>query len=87
MMVDLSVAEIIDDHCHGFRVEELLAVSPAPMLILSGGEPLLRDDLTEIAAYASQRGATVVVGTNGTLLSDERITALQDAGVASSVQK
>ena len=62
-------------------VDELLAVNPAPMLILSGGEPLLRDDLTEIAAYASGRGATVVVGTNGTLLSDERIAALQDAGV------
>jgi len=62
-------------------VDELLAVSPAPMLILSGGEPLLRHDLTEIAAYASQRGATVVVGTNGTLLSDERIAALKAAGV------
>jgi radical SAM protein with 4Fe4S-binding SPASM domain len=62
-------------------VDELLAVNPAPMLILSGGEPLLRDDLAEIAAYASQRGATVVVGTNGTLLSDERITALRRAGV------
>jgi len=62
-------------------VDELLAVNPAPMLILSGGEPLLRDDLAEVAAYASRRGATVVVGTNGTLLTDERITALQDAGV------
>jgi radical SAM protein with 4Fe4S-binding SPASM domain len=62
-------------------VDELLALNPAPLVILSGGEPLLRDDLTEIAAYASQRGATVVVGTNGTLLSDERIAALQDAGV------
>ncbi|HET9385541.1 MAG TPA: radical SAM protein [Gemmatimonadales bacterium] len=62
-------------------VDELLAVNPAPMLILSGGEPLLRQDLTEIAAYASQRGATVVVGTNGTLLSDERIAGLKAAGV------
>jgi radical SAM protein with 4Fe4S-binding SPASM domain len=62
-------------------VDELLAVNPAPLLILSGGEPLLRQDLTQIAAYASQRGATVVVGTNGTLLSDERIAALKSAGV------
>jgi len=51
------------------------------MIILSGGEPLLRDDLTQIAANASHRGATVVVGTNGTLLTDERIAALKDAGV------
>src|SRR5947209_19827277 len=46
-------------------VDDLVALNPAPLLILSGGEPLLRDDLTDIARYASQRGATVVVGTNG----------------------
>src|SRR2546425_9895580 len=53
-------------------VDELVAVNPAPLLILSGGEPLLREDLADIARYASQRGATVVVGTNGTLLTDGR---------------
>lgn len=57
------------------------AADPAPMLILSGGEPLLRDDLEEIAAHASDGGATVVVGTNGTRLTDERIASLQAAGV------
>ena len=62
-------------------VDQLLAVNPAPLLILSGGEPLLRRDLGEIAHYASANGATVVVGTNGTLLTDERIAALTDAGV------
>ncbi|MGH7673594.1 MAG: radical SAM protein [Gemmatimonadales bacterium] len=62
-------------------VDELLAVNPAPLVILSGGEPLLREDLAEIAAYASGKGATVVVGTNGTLLTDARIAALQAAGV------
>src|SRR3989449_3180372 len=51
------------------------------MLILSGGEPLLRQDLAEIAHYASAHGATVVVGTNGTLLTGERIAALKQAGV------
>lgn len=62
-------------------VDQVLAVNPAPLLILSGGEPLLRRDLGEIAHYASANGATVVVGTNGTLLTDERIAALTDAGV------
>ena len=62
-------------------VDQLLAVNPAPLLILSGGEPLLRRDLGEIAHYASANGATVVVGTNGTLLTDERIAVLTDAGV------
>src|SRR5438046_7234070 len=62
-------------------IDELLAVNPAPMLILSGGEPLLRQDLNQIAAYAAQRGATVVLGTNGTLLTEERIAGLKAAGV------
>jgi radical SAM protein with 4Fe4S-binding SPASM domain len=63
-------------------VDQVLAVNPAPLLILSGGEPLLRQDLTEIAQYAFANGATVVVGTNGTLLTDERIAALKGAGVS-----
>ena len=62
-------------------VDEILAVNPAPLLILSGGEPLLRADLEEIARHAATRGATVVVGTNGTLLTDGRIAALKAAGV------
>jgi radical SAM protein with 4Fe4S-binding SPASM domain len=51
------------------------------MLILSGGEPLLREDLEEIARAASSRGATVVVGTNGTGLTTSRIEGLKAAGV------
>ncbi|HJQ65050.1 MAG TPA: radical SAM protein [Gemmatimonadales bacterium] len=62
-------------------VDEILAVNPSPMLILSGGEPLLREDLEEIARAASSRGATVVVGTNGTGLTTARIQALKAAGV------
>lgn len=63
-------------------MDEILAVNGAPLFILSGGEPLLRDDLEEIAAHASGRGATVVVGTNGTRLTDERIASLRRAGVS-----
>ncbi len=62
-------------------VDQLLAVNPAPLIILSGGEPLLRQDLAEIAHYATVNGATVVVGTNGTLLTEERIAGLKRAGV------
>ena len=61
--------------------DEILALNAAPLFILSGGEPLLREDLTMIARYAVRGGATVVVGTNGTLLTDDRIAALADAGV------
>ena len=75
-----AAAELDTDACLAI-VDQLLAVNPAPLLILSGGEPLLRRDLTEVAHYASANGATVVVGTNGTLLTDERIAALKGAGV------
>ena len=75
-----AAAELDTADCLGI-VDQLLAVNPAPLLILSGGEPLLRRDLGEIAHYASANGATVVVGTNGTLLTDERIAVLTDAGV------
>ena len=76
-----ATTELETSEC--FRiVDELLAINPAPLIILSRGEPLLRADLTQIAAYASQRGATVVVGTNGTLLTDERIAGLTSAGVS-----
>jgi radical SAM protein with 4Fe4S-binding SPASM domain len=61
--------------------DEILALNPAPLFILSGGEPLLRPDLAAIARHASRRGATVVVGTNGTRLTDERVAELVDAGV------
>jgi AdoMet-dependent heme synthase len=62
--------------------QEILQVNPAPMFILSGGEPLLRSDLETVAEFAASRGATVVVGTNGTLLTSERIAALKSAGVS-----
>jgi len=39
-------------------VDEILEVNDAPLLILSGGEPLLRDDLETIAAHAADGGAT-----------------------------
>lgn len=76
----LASEELSTDEC--FRVlDEILEVNPRPMLILTGGEPLVRDDLEAIAERASSRGATVVVGTNGTGLTEERIDSLMAAGV------
>jgi heme b synthase len=42
-----------------------------PVIILSGGEPLLRHDLFKVAKYAVEKGLRVVMGTNGTLITDE----------------
>ena len=72
--------ELTADECRRIT-DEIIELAPAPLFILSGGEPLLRTDLEEIAGYAAAQGATVVVGTNGTRLSADRIRSLQDAGV------
>ncbi|HET6342824.1 MAG TPA: radical SAM protein [Gemmatimonadota bacterium] len=61
--------------------DEILEVNPRPLVILSGGEPLLREDLEETARHLASRGATVVVGTNGTRLTVDRIETLKQAGV------
>ena len=72
--------ELSTDQC--LRIlDEILDLNPHPMLILTGGEPLLRDDLEVLAERASAGGATVVVGTNGTRLTEERIDSLLAAGV------
>lgn len=51
------------------------------ILILSGGEPLVRDDIYEIARYANNQGLRVVLATNGTLFTKENVQELKDAGV------
>lgn len=63
-------------------VDQLVAAGSAPMLVLTGGEPLLRGDVEVIAARAVQRGATAVVGTNGTGLTRDRLASLKAAGVS-----
>ncbi|MFQ5679689.1 MAG: radical SAM protein [Gemmatimonadota bacterium] len=75
-----SAGEMETRACLGI-VDQILSVNPSPLLILSGGEPLAREDLEEIAAHAARGGATVVVGTNGTGLTPARIESLKEAGV------
>ncbi len=53
------------------RIIDQISEVGKPVLILTGGEPLLRQDLFRIAGYAVAKGFRVVLGTNGTLLSDE----------------
>ena len=76
-----AAAEELDTAAALDVVDQIVAANPSVLLILSGGEPLVRDDLEAIAERATAAGATVVVGTNGTGLTDERIASLQAAGV------
>jgi AdoMet-dependent heme synthase len=66
----------------GCRLIDQLADAGTQMLILTGGEPLLRRDLTELAAHASFRGLLVVLGTNGMLITSARARRLKEAGIA-----
>jgi len=52
-----------------------------PIVILTGGEPLLRSDIYEIAEYATHKGLRVVLATNGTLLTHDIVRKLKNAGV------
>lgn len=51
------------------------------MIVLTGGEPLLRSDVDRLARHAADRGLMAVVGTNGMLLDARRVAALGAAGV------
>ena len=59
---------------------EQLREAQAPALILSGGEPLLRPDLYEIAARAKALGFHLSLSSNGTLLDAEHARRLCETG-------
>jgi radical SAM protein with 4Fe4S-binding SPASM domain len=52
-----------------------------PILVLSGGEPLFRADIFQLARYATDRGLRVALATNGTLVSKEIARKIVDSGV------
>src|SRR5271157_2600021 len=52
-----------------------------PILVLSGGEPLFRKDIFELASYGRDCGLRVALATNGTLVSKEVAHKIVDAGV------
>jgi radical SAM protein with 4Fe4S-binding SPASM domain len=62
-------------------IDEIAQVNPNVFLILTGGEPLLRKDLFDIAAYATEKGFTVVLGTNGVLLRDRQARLMRQHGI------
>jgi AdoMet-dependent heme synthase len=52
-----------------------------PILVLSGGEPLYRSDIFQLARYGSDRGLRVALATNGTLVTKEVAMMIVDSGV------
>jgi MoaA/NifB/PqqE/SkfB family radical SAM enzyme len=83
------------DHCYrdsGCKAEDELNTTEAKILleqivkagfkimIFSGGEPLLRSDIVELVNHAASLGLRPVLGTNGTLLTVDKVRQLKAAG-------
>lgn len=64
--------EIIDD----------LAAFGSPVILFSGGEPLVRKDLPELASYAVEKGMRAVISTNGTLITPAKAKELKSVGLS-----
>ena len=52
-----------------------------PALSFSGGEPLIREDFFEVAAYAKRKIPYITIATNGTLLTKDNVKKLKEVGV------
>ena len=59
-----------------------LAEFEVPVILFSGGEPLLREDLLEMAGYAREQGLRIALSTNGTLITDVVARNLKQTGFA-----
>ena len=70
--------ELTTDEAKAFVKD--LAEFDVPVLLFSGGEPLLRHDLFEVAGSAAQAGIRTVLSTNGTLITEAKAKQLKTAG-------
>ncbi len=61
-------------------IDQIAAVS-TPILVLSGGEPLFRSDIFELARYGTEKGLRVALATNGTLVNKHIAQKIVDSGV------
>lgn len=71
---ELTTAEamaVIDD----------LAATGVPLILFTGGEPLLRGDLFDLARHAQKKGLKMALSTNGTLITEEMAGRIRDAGI------
>jgi len=58
-----------------------IATAANPILVLSGGEPLYRSDIFQLARHATNKGLRVALATNGTLVTKDVARMIVDAGV------
>lgn len=65
-----------------FDLIDNIATISKPIIILTGGEPLLRQDIFDIAKKAHSTGMTVVMAPNGTLIDEEKAHKMVDSGIS-----
>jgi radical SAM protein with 4Fe4S-binding SPASM domain len=58
-----------------------LAAYGVPLVIFTGGEPLVRHDIWELASYCREKGIATALSTNGTLISRDTATKIHDSGI------
>ena len=63
------------------RLLDQIAETGNPIVILTGGEPLLRPDIFEIAAHGTAKGLRMVMAPNGTLITEAMAKKMADSGI------
>ncbi len=65
----------------GFALIDDLAGMGVPLLIITGGEPLVRKDIWDLLPYARDRGIAIALSSNGTLITKDTAARLKQSGV------
>lgn len=69
-------------HAEGVALIDDLADFGVPVILFSGGEPLMRPDILDLIAHARGRGVRAVLSTNGTLITPDLAGRLDDVGLS-----
>lgn len=79
--VDVEGGDAINTEQARAMIDDLAAFG-APVMLFSGGEPLVRQDLVELASHATQKGMRAVISTNGTLITPQKARELKQVGLS-----
>jgi heme b synthase len=63
------------------RLLDQIAEVGNPIVILTGGEPLLRSDIFEVARYGTDKGLRMVMAPNGTLITEDTARKMAESGI------
>jgi len=69
------------DTASAFTLLDQITTVGNPIIILSGGEPLLRPDIFDITAYGTEKGLRMVMAPNGTLITESTAKQMKKAGI------